>query len=81
MRWVEFKALIAGLGPDTPLGRIVAIRSETDKDVLKGFTKDQHRVRNAWRNKRAKQVSPREMSQVLDGFKNEFIAMAGKKGD
>lgn len=80
MRWVEFKALLIGLGPETPLGRIVSIRSEKDKNVLKGFTQDQHRIRNAWRSKRAKEISPQEMNQILDGFKNAFIAMTGKGG-
>ena len=42
--WDEFKALIAGLSPETALGRVVAIRSETDKDIIKHYTKDQRRI-------------------------------------
>ena len=42
--WDEFKALLAGLAPETPLGRIVAIRSEDDKNVIKHFTRDQKRI-------------------------------------
>ena len=45
MPWREFKQLLTGIGPDTPLGRIVAIRCEDDKDVLKNFTPDQRRIR------------------------------------
>ena len=77
MKWSEFSAFLTGIGPETPLGRIVAIRAEEDEEMLKHFTKEQHRIRNEWRSKRAKKVSVQEMENVLDGFKNAFIAMAG----
>lgn len=77
MKWSEFSALLAGIGPDTPLGRIVAIRAEDDAEVLKNFTREQKRIRNEWLSRRAKQVSEKEMKDVLEGFKNAFIAMAG----
>lgn len=77
MRWDEFVDLLSGLGPETPLGRIVAIRLEDDKNILKQFTKEQRRIRNEWRLKQAKSVKSEEMEKVLDGFKNAFIQMAG----
>ena len=52
--WDEFKALIAGLSPETALGRVVAIRSETDKDIIKHYTKDQRRIYDDWRNREMK---------------------------
>ena len=54
MRWSEFKSLLIGLGPNTILGRIVSIRAEDDSEVLKNFTKDQQRIRNEYRLKKAK---------------------------
>ena len=39
--WDEFRSLLAGISPDTVLGRMVAIRSETDKNVIKHFSRDQ----------------------------------------
>ena len=55
----EFSTLLAGIMPETPLGQIVSIRSEEDKDMLKNFTKEQHKIRNDWRNR----VNPiRDMS-------------------
>lgn len=51
--WSEVKMLIGGLLGETPLGRIISIRSENDKDMLKNFTPDMHRIRNDWRNKMA----------------------------
>lgn len=77
MRWEEFVALLSGLGPETPLGRIVNIRLEDDKDILKGFTPAQHRIRNEWRSKQAQKVSPDALTEVLEGFKRAFIAMSG----
>jgi hypothetical protein len=77
MKWDEFSDLLAGLGPETPLGRIVSIRSEEDKDVLKNFTKEQHRIRNSWRDKQSKKVSEEALSDVLEMMKNAFISMAG----
>lgn len=79
MKWDEFKDLLSGIGPDTPLGRIVSIRAEEDKEILKHFTKEQHKIRNEWRSKKAKQISKEEMDHVLNMFKNAFIAMAGGK--
>lgn len=59
MSWSEFSTLLAGIMPETPLGQIVSIRSEEDKDMLKNFTKEQHKIRNDWRNR----VNPiRDMS-------------------
>lgn len=46
--------MIRGLLPETPLGNIVSIRSESDPKILKGFTKEQKRIRSEWRNKIAK---------------------------
>lgn len=48
LSWAEFTRLLSGLLPDTPLGKIVAIRAETDSKVLKSFTKEQKRIRSEW---------------------------------
>jgi len=77
MSWGEFKQLLIGISPDTPLGRIVSIRSETDKNVLKHFSKEQKRIRNEWLAKKNKIISEKDMEKVLEGFKQMFISMAG----
>lgn len=60
MSWNEFCTLLTGIMPKTPLGEIVSIRSEEDKDILKNFTKEQHKIRNDWKNR----VNPiRDMSE------------------
>lgn len=77
MQWSEFCALLSGLGPDTPLGRIVQIRAEDDKDILKHFTKEQCRIRSEWRNKKAKRISQKDVGAFLEQMKQAFVLMAG----
>lgn len=82
MTWDEFKDLLAGIGPETPLGRIVTIRSESDTETLKHFTKEQHRIRDEWLAKRAKSMPKEKMDDVMNQLKDAFIAMAmGGVGD
>lgn len=81
MKWAEFRSLVSGLGPDTPLGRIVAIRSEENEDVLRNFTQNQLRIRREWREKKAKEVSKEELNAVLDGLLDTFKKMAGVNRD
>ena len=78
MAWDEFKDLLTGISPETPLGRIVSIRAENDREVLKHFTREQHRIRNEWRSKRAREISPGNMEDVLNSLKKAFISMAGE---
>jgi hypothetical protein len=51
MSWDEFCTLLSGLMPETPLGNIVSIRAEEDKNRLKSFTPEQHKIRDEWRNR------------------------------
>lgn len=60
MDWQEFCTLLSGIMPETPLGQIVKIRSEDNKDMLKLFTPEQKRIRSEWRMK----INPvKEMSE------------------
>lgn len=78
MKWDEFRALLIGIGPETPLGRIVSVRSEEDKEALKYFTVEQNRIRNEWRTGHRKvNVSNVDRDLFLDQLKNAFIRMAG----
>lgn len=63
--WDEFRALIAGIDPETPLGRVVAIRSEADRDTIKRFSVEQKRIYNAWRNQKAENISNQAYEQQM----------------
>ena len=78
MPWEEFKQLLSGISSDTPLGRIVSIRSETDRKVLRRFTKEQRCIRNEWMQKKVKRMSESDMYKILEGFKEMFKDMAGR---
>lgn len=78
MKWDEFKALLSGLGPDTALGRIVAIRGEDDKESLKLFTSEQKKIRNEYRKRHAKTVTTGQMDIFLKDMRNMLVAMAGE---
>ena len=77
MPWAEFCQLLTGIGPDTALGRIVSIRSEDDKDILKHFTPDQRRIRSEWMGNRAKAKTVNETMDFIEQMKQAFIRMAG----
>lgn len=51
MSWSEFCTLLSGIMSDTPLGKVVETRAEEDKEILKNFTSEQHRIRNEWRSR------------------------------
>lgn len=76
MKWDEFKDLLVGISPDTPLGNIVSIRAENDKEILKRFSPEQLRIRNAWRARQAAQMEPRQIEDVLNALKNAFLSMS-----
>ena len=75
--WDEFKALLAGLAPETPLGRIVAIRSETDKNVIKHFSKDQKRIYDEWRGERAAAITPETFELQMEELERIMAQLCG----
>ena len=52
--WSEWAKLVGGLMDDTPLGRVVTTRSETDRELIKQMGPWQRRVRAEWAAYRAK---------------------------
>jgi Bacteriophage Gp15 protein. len=74
MEWREFSVLLAGILQDTPLGNIVRIRAEEDKDVLKNFSKEEHSIRNLWRNRHSaiEGMSDEEKKEKVEELKNIF---------
>lgn len=51
LQYDEFLNLTSCLMPDTPLGQIVAIRSETDAEAIRNFTDTQRRIYDEWANR------------------------------
>ena len=73
--WDEFRSLLAGISPDTVLGRVVAIRSETDKNVIKHFTADQRRIYDEWHERRSKGMSKAAYEKEMADLERMFAAL------
>ena len=71
----EFKALLAGMGPNTALGRVVSIRSETDQEIIRGFSGDQLRIYSTWQNRMAENVKEQNLNDFLDNMLAMFTNM------
>lgn len=48
--WPEWAKLVSGLLDSTPLGRVVAVRAEEDRQVIARMTPWQKRIRSQWQN-------------------------------
>lgn len=63
---------------DTPLGQIVLIRKEDDRDRLKRFSAYENRIRNEWRSFRAGQITEQtgqSPEQQVANFEKMFAKM------
>lgn len=79
MEWAELSSYISGLNAETPLGYVVSIRSENDREKIKRFTPEQLKIRSKWRRKIIGQVDMTEYRQAMDNIKDMFVAMGNKK--
>lgn len=77
MSWAELCSDISGLMRDTPLGNIVQIRSEDDRERLKSFTQDQKDIRWKYRMKMAQNMNKDEFKKVITDLQKAFKEMAG----
>lgn len=79
MSWNEFCTLLSGIMPKTPLGQIVSIRAEEDKDILKNFTEEQHKIRNEWRNRNNPiiEMTDEEKEQKTKEFEQMMASIFG----
>lgn len=75
--WDEFRALLAGLSPDTPLGRIVAIRAEDDAEIIKKFSKDQRKIYDDWRKRNAERISEEDYQADMASLELSIAKMFG----
>ena len=52
----EWAKLVGGLMDDTPLGRVVAVRAETDRKIIARMNPWQRQVRADWQRFQARQM-------------------------
>lgn len=71
--------LVAGLMQDTPLGRLVAARTERDPAALRRMTPWQRQVRGEWRRFLAEKAArdPRAAQREQRGLQEALARMFG----
>ena len=74
MTWREFISLVSCLSVDTPLGRTVQIRSETDQNVLSKFTPQMKKIRNEWLNRRSAEQKEADYNKSMDEMLSMLLA-------
>lgn len=85
LKYSDWAKLVSGLMEDTPLGRIVSIRSETDREAIRKFTSEQKKVYNDWQRFRSRKImrNPeflRSYEEQMKALERSFAAAFGKKG-
>jgi len=61
----EFLRLLRGIMPDTPLGRIVAIRAETDSGRIAKFGQYEKAIRRDWQRFIGHQTNAGDIQNIL----------------
>ncbi len=61
----EWSKLVGGLMDDTPLGRVVAVRAESDRKVIARMSPWQRRIRAEWSAHLARQTLTRSRPETL----------------
>ena len=85
LSYSEWSKLVSGLMDDTPLGRVVAVRTETDKKVIFQFSTWQRQIRADWNTFKAKRMSQKSTEDMEQQMKQleRMLASAfggGKSG-
>lgn len=76
MDWIEFTTLLNGLTADTPLGRIIQIRSEDNQDIIDSFSKGEKEIYNAWQQKQMEmKFKNKSKEEVMQDIQNMFKGM------
>lgn len=79
MSYEEFISLLSGIMPETPLGRIVSIRSEKDRKVINSFSNDQKRIYSDWKMRQAEKMKKNRNAyakyweRMQNDLKNAFL--------
>lgn len=78
LSWDEFCTYLSGLNEKTPLGKIVAIRSEKDPKIIKEMTEDQKRIRREWAKKQIGNYTKEEYERIMRDMSAGFIKAFSK---
>lgn len=79
LSYSDWAKLVSGLMNDTPLGKIIEIRSEDDADIIKNMTSEQLAIRNEWQNFRMSQTvySKEDMKKQSEMLEKMMASLFG----
>jgi hypothetical protein len=72
--------MVSGLMDDTPLGRVVMIRSEKDRERIKNFSPEQRKIQSDWKRFRSQQlqhVNFNDYNRQMLALESMFASLAG----
>ena len=74
----EYRRLLVGLMEDTPLGRVVQVRSESDPKTINEMTAQEKKIRSDWSRFRAKNSScnAQNITMTVEQLQNLFRSFA-----
>ncbi len=75
--YAEWESFMVGLLPDSPLGKVISIRSEKDTQRIREFTKDERRIYDEWQSFRTKQISEEEEQKMMRNLERMIASMFG----
>lgn len=80
LSYSEWFKLVSGLMDDTPLGRVVAVRTETDQKIISQYSPWQRQIRaewNAFKAQRMSQQSTEDMEQQMKQLERMLASAFG----
>lgn len=80
LHYSDWAKMVSGLMDDTPLGRVVSIRSEKNKDILKNFNAEQKAIRSDWQRflqKQKKKKDEENIEQRMKALESMLAALFG----
>ena len=84
LSYEDWAKLVGGLMGDTPLGQIIDIRRETNREKIKEFTQEQKNIRSEWAAFKAKKTlesqTQEEYRASMKQLEKMFASMFAKGG-
>lgn len=80
LKYSDWAKMVSGLMDDTPLGRVVAVRSEKDQEMIRHMNKWQKQIRVDWTAFRASsrpQVDATEAKKQMAALENMLAGLFG----
>ncbi len=80
LKYSDWTKMVSGLMDDTPLGRVVAVRSEKDQEMIRRMNKWQKQIRADWtafRTSNRPQVDEVEAKKQMAALEKMLASMFG----